>query len=288
LELDEIAHHQSDGVVEIVLDRPEKLNAISARPGGTRDQILQVLTGAEADDSVGAVLLRGEGRVFSVGGDLAGNEPRETEAEHRAFLERAEVLHQRLRDSRLPIVAAVHGQCLGAAIALVAACDFVLAAADATFCLPEGRIGLIGASPLVPIIGRQWAKFMILTGEPVGADRARELGLVLSVEADDELVPRARDLAHRLARLPREAVALNKRAVDAIADASGDAAGRDAGLARDVVTLAASARASAPDGRPFRDILATEGVEGLKRARAQQYGEPWLRARTETEAQEDR
>jgi enoyl-CoA hydratase/carnithine racemase len=288
LELDEIAHHQADGVVEIVLDRPEKLNAISARPGGTRDQILQVLTGAEADDSVGAVLLRGEGRVFSVGGDLAGNEPRETEAEHRAFLERAEVLHQRLRDSRLPIVAAVHGQCLGAAIALVAGCDFVLAAADATFCLPEGRIGLIGASPLVPIIGRQWAKFMILTGEPVGADRARELGLVLSVEADDELVPRARDLAHRLARLPREAVALNKRAVDAIADASGDAAGRDAGLARDVVTLAASARASAPDGRPFRDILATEGVEGLKRARAQQYGEPWLRARTETEAQEDR
>ncbi len=288
MELDEIAHHQADGVVEIVLDRPEKLNAISARPGGTRDQILQVLTGAEADDSVGAVLLRGEGRVFSVGGDLAGNEPRETEAEHRAFLERAEVLHQRLRDSRLPIVAAVHGQCLGAAIALVAGCDFVLAAADATFCLPEGRIGLIGASPLVPIIGRQWAKFMILTGEPVGADRARELGLVLSVEADDELVPRARDLAHRLARLPREAVALNKRAVDAIADASGDAAGRDAGLARDAVTLAASARAAAPDGRLFREILAAEGVEGLKRARAQQYGEPWLAARAETDPQEDR
>jgi enoyl-CoA hydratase/carnithine racemase len=283
LELDEIAYHQADGVVEIVLDRPEKLNAISARAGGTRDQILEVLTGAEADDSVGAVLLRAEGRAFSVGGDLTGNEPRETEAEHRAFLERGEVLHQRLRDSRLPIVAAVHGQCLGAAIALVAACDFVLAAANATFCLPEGRIGLIGASPLVPIIGRQWAKFMILTGEPVGADLARELGLVLSVEADGELVPRARDLAHRLARLPREAVALNKRAVDAVADASGDAAGRGSGLARDAVTLAASGRASAPDGRTFREILAAEGLEGLKRARAQQYGAPWLGARPETE-----
>jgi enoyl-CoA hydratase/carnithine racemase len=288
LELDEIAYHQADGVVEIVLDRPEKLNAISARAGGTRDQILEVLTGAEADDSVGAVLLRGEGRAFSVGGDLTGNQPRETEADHRAFLERAEVLHQRLRGSRLPIVAAVHGQCLGAAIALVAACDFVVAAAHATFCLPEGRIGLIGASPLVPIMGRQWAKFMILTGEPVGAELARELGLVLSVEADDELVPRARDLARRLARLPHEAAALNKRAVDEIADASGDAAGRDAGLARDAVTLTASARASAPDGRPFREILAAEGVEGLKRARAQQYAEPWLGAGTETEEQEGR
>lgn len=288
MELDEISYHQADGVVEIVLDRPEKLNAISARAGGTRDQILEVLTGAEAADSVGAVLLRGAGRAFSVGGDLTGNEPRESEAEHRAFLERGEILHRRLRDSPLPIVAAVHGQCLGAAIALVAACDFVLAAANASFCLPEGRIGLIGASPLVPIIGRQWAKFMIVTGEPVGAELARELGLVLSIEADDELVPRARDLARRLARLPREAVALNKRAVNAVADASGEAVGRDAGLARDAATLAASGRASAPDGRTFREILAAEGVEGLKRARAQQYGEPWLGARTAMDEKERR
>ncbi|MFN8026884.1 MAG: enoyl-CoA hydratase/isomerase family protein [Acidimicrobiia bacterium] len=279
MELDEIDHHQADGVVEIVLDRPEKLNAISARAGGTRDQILEVLARAEADESVGSVLLRGRGRAFSVGGDLAGNEPRETEAEHRAFLERAEVLHRRLRDSRLPIVAAVHGHCLGAALALVASCDFVLAATTASFALPEGRLGLIGASPLVPIIGRQWAKFMILTGEPIGAEQARELGLVLSVEPDDELVPRARDLARRLARLPREAVALNKRAVDAVADASGDAAGRDAGLAHDTATLTAGARAQAPDGRTFREILAAEGVEGLKRARAQQYVDPWLGAR---------
>jgi enoyl-CoA hydratase/carnithine racemase len=283
LELDEITYHQSDGVVEIVLDRPEKLNAISARAGGTRDQILEVLTNAEADDSVRAVLLRGEGRAFSVGGDLTGNEPRETESEHLAFLEQSEVLHRRLRDSRLPIVAAVHGQCLGAAIALVAACDFVLAGTDATFSLPEGRIGLVGASALVPIIGRQWAKFMILTGEPLSADLACQLGLVLSVEADDELVMRARDLARRLARLPREAVALNKRAVEAVADASGDASGRAAGLTHDAVTLTASVRACAPDGRTFREIIAAEGVEGLKRARAEQYREPWLGARAALE-----
>jgi enoyl-CoA hydratase/carnithine racemase len=280
LQLDEIVYHQADGVAEIVLDRPGKLNAISARPGGTRDQILHVLTEAETDDAVRAVLLRANGRAFSVGGDLTGNEPRETESEHRAFLERSEVLHRRLRDSRLPIVVAVHGPCLGAAVAVVAACDFVLAATDATFCLPEGRIGLVGGSPLVPIIGRQWAKFMILTGEPIGADRARELGLVLSVETVDELLPRALDLARRLARLPRETTALNKHAVDAVADASGDAAGRDAGLVRDAVTLVASTGAEAPDGRRFRDIIASEGVEGIKRARAQQYEEPWLGVRS--------
>jgi enoyl-CoA hydratase/carnithine racemase len=282
VELDEIAQHRADGVVEIVLHRPDKLNAISARPGGLRDQLLDVLEAAERDDDVGAVLLRGEGRAFSVGGDLTGNAPRETAAEHREFLERADAFHQRLRASALPIVAAVHGHCLGAALGLVASCDFVIAAEHATFGLPEGRMGLVGAAPLVPIVGRQWAKFLILTGEMIGAEAARELGIVLTVEPDDELLPRARDLARRLARMPREGVALNKRAVDAVADAAG-AAGRDAALAADTATLDASSRATAPDGRTFREIVAAEGVDGLKRARVAQYEAPWLRARPDEE-----
>ena len=142
--------------------------------------------------------------------------------------------------------------------------------------MPEGRVGLVGATPLVPIVGRQWAKFLILTGEPIGASLARDLGLVLAVEPEDQLLERARDLARRVARLPRLAVASNKRAVDAVADAAGDAAGRRVGLAHDVVTLANSASATAPDGRTFREILDTEGVDGLKRARNDQYTGPWL------------
>jgi enoyl-CoA hydratase/carnithine racemase len=276
VELDEIAYATSDGVAEIVLNRPSRLNAISARPGGTRDQLLHALAHAEGDDAIGAVLLRGEGRAFSVGGDLTGNARRETLAEHEQFLQGVDEFHRRLRDSRLPIVAAVHGDCLGAAVALVASCDFVVAAEHATFGLPEGRLGLVGATPLVPVVGRQWAKFLILTGEPIGARRARELGLVLSVEPDDEVVDRARDLARRLARLPREAVTLNKRAVDAVADAAGDATGRRTGLDHDAVTLAGSPRATAPDGRTFREIIDTEGVEGLKRARDSQYTGTWM------------
>jgi enoyl-CoA hydratase/carnithine racemase len=211
-----------------------------------------------------------------VGGDLTGNARRETRAEHETFLEQAEAFHARWRDSRLPIVAAVHGHCLGAALALVASCDFVVAAEHASFGLPEGRLGLVGAAPLVPIVGRQWAKFLILTGEPIGAVRARDLGLVLSVESDDHLLDRARDLARRMARLPRRAVTLNKRAVDAIADAAGDEEGRRVGLARDAVTLVESSSATAPDGRTFREIIDTDGMDGLKRARDAQYTGFWL------------
>ena len=277
MQLDEVSYQKAAGVASIALDRPDKLNAISARSGGTRDQILWALADAESDPGIGAVLLSGSGRGFSAGGDLSGNARRETAVEHQLFLETAETFHRRVRGSTLPVVAAVHGVCLGAALSLVVSCDLVIAAESATFGLPEGRIGLVGATALVPVVGRQWSKFLMLTGENVTAAQARDIGLVLSVEPDAELLDRARDLAGRLARLPREAVLLNRRAIDAVADAAGDAAGRVAALAADATTLANSARATAPDGRSFRAIIDSEGMAGLKAARAAQYDTPWLR-----------
>lgn len=277
MQLDEVSLEKADGVAAITLDRPDRLNAISARPGGTRDQILAALTDAEADPGIGCVLLSGAGRGFSSGGDVTGNARRESASEHQAFLEQAGTFHRRLREAQVPIVAAVHGVCLGAALSMVASCDLVVASDSARFGLPEGRMGLVGATALVPAVGRQWAKFLMLTGENITASRACQIGLVLTVEPDDELLPRARDLARRLARLPREAVLLNRRAIDAVAEASGDAAGRAAGLAADAVTLANSDRARAPDGRSFREIIDTEGLDGLKAARAAQYDLAWLR-----------
>jgi enoyl-CoA hydratase/carnithine racemase len=277
VQFDEVSLEKAEGVAAITLDRPDRLNAISARPGGTRDQVLAALADAEHDLGIGCVLLSGAGRGFSSGGDVTGNVRRESASEHQAFLEQAGAFHRRLREAQVPIVAAVHGVCLGAALSMVASCDLVVASESARFGLPEGRIGLVGATALVPAIGRQWAKFLMLTGENITASRACQIGLVLTVEPDDELAPRARDLARRLARLPREAVLLNRRAIDAVAEASGDAAGRAAGLAADAVTLANSGRATAPDGRSFREIIDTEGMDGLKAARASQYDLAWLR-----------
>ena len=276
MELSHLRYSKVDGVAEIALDRPEKRNAISGDEGGTRDQILEALQDAEADEGIGAVLLRGEGQGFSVGGDLTGNSPRETLEEHLAFLERSAAFHQRLAGSPLPLVAAVHGNCLGAALSLVAACDLVIAADDVQMGLPEGRIGLVGVTPLVPFIGAQWAKFLMLTGESIDATRAQAIGLVLTVEPAQELLERSRELCRRLARMPREASALNLATIDAVADAVGEER-RQASLSHDAQTLLASPRATAPDGRSFREIIAAEGVTGLKTARAAQYDAPWLR-----------
>jgi enoyl-CoA hydratase/carnithine racemase len=162
-------------------------------------------------------------------------------------------------------------------VLLATSCDLVIAAAGARFGFPEGRIGLVGAGALTPVLGRQWAKFMIMTGENLTAEQAQRLGLVLTVEPDDEVHERAVELARRIARMPREAVLLNRRTIDAVADAAGGAAERAAAVEHDAQTLLASDRATAPDGRTFRSIVDAEGIDGLKKARAAQWDEPWLR-----------
>ena len=276
MELTDISFTKADGVAEIVLNRPDQRNPISARAGGTRDQILSVLHDAEDDPTIGSVLLRAAGAAFSAGGDLTGNAVRETLEEHTAFLEEADRFHRRLAASPLPVVAAVQGFCLGAALSLAVSCDLVIAGDDARFGLPEGRIGLVGVTPLVPVIGAQWAKFLMLTGEMIDATTAQSIGLVLTVQPAGELEDRARELCRRLARLPREAAALNLATVDAVADAVGEDR-RLLAIELDAGTLVASPRATAPDGRTFREIIASEGVVGLKAARAAQYDSPWLR-----------
>ena len=277
MQLDEITYAADAGVATITLDRPTMLNAISGRPGGTRDQIVHAVGLAEADPAVGCIVLVGNGKAFCGGGDLTGNARRETETEHRAFLAHADAFHRRITTSDVPVVAAVHGYCLGAGLLLAASCDFVVAGDGATFGFPEGRLGLVGAGALTSRIGRQWATFLMLTGESITAVQARDIGLVLTIEADDELRDRVSELARRIARMPRESALLNRRTIGAAADAAGDAAARAAALDGDAATLLASGRATAPDGRTFRSIIESEGMDGLKRARAAQYDTPWLR-----------
>jgi enoyl-CoA hydratase/carnithine racemase len=259
-----------------VLDRPETRNALSARPGGTRDQIACALGLAEDDPDVGCVVLRGAGPAFSGGGDLTGNIPREQAVDDERFLAAADAFHRRVRASTVPVIAAVHGYCLGAGLVLASSCDLVLAGEGCRFGFPEGRLGMVGVSPLVTVIGRQWAKMLMITGELISAPTAQRIGLVLAVEPDDVLLERAVDLARRVARMPADAVLLNRRCIDAVADASGDEAGRIASHGADTITASMARHATAPDGRTFRSIIAEEGMAGLKAARQEQYTDPWL------------
>lgn len=266
----------SDGVARITLNRPERLNALGSGPRSNRAELLQALQAADADDGVGCLLLDAAGSAFCGGGDLTSGKPRETALEDFLFLDEIEQFHADMRALHKPMVASVHGMCLGAGMALIATCDLVVASEDARFGLVEGRIGLSGASHIVHLVGAMWASYLMFTGEMIDVSTAQRIGLVLEVVPDDALAARSLDLAQRIAAVPREAAQLNKAAIDAGAEAGGRAAGRRVASAADALTTAMARLAKAPDGRRFKDILRDEGLEGIKRARDAQYRAPWL------------
>jgi enoyl-CoA hydratase/carnithine racemase len=267
---------RSAGVAHLVLARPDRLNVLGFGAGSSRDEIVRALREADADPDVGAVLIRAEGRAFCAGGDVSGLPQDPTPAQDQAMIDEVDRFHAAVRATAKPLVAAVHGMCLGAGLAFMAQCDLVLAAEDATFGLPEGRFGHPGGAELSLLIGAPWAKFLIFTGESIDARRAQQLGLVLLTLPGERLHAAAADLCERIARMPREALCLNKAAINRAVEAAGRGAGRLAGRAGDVVTKAMSRHARTPDGRLFADVLAAEGVQGMKRARELRYTESWL------------
>jgi enoyl-CoA hydratase/carnithine racemase len=158
MELDEVSYEKVDGVAEVALNRPRNGTRSRLAPAA-RDQLLwhrrrrgRPRRGA----CCCAARARRSRRAVTSPATFA------TAAEQQRFLERSEQFHGRC--GLAPIVAAVHGSA-SAPRPAVASCDIVIAADNARFGVPEGRIGLVGGSPLVALVGKQWAKFLILTGE---------------------------------------------------------------------------------------------------------------------------
>ena len=276
MNLQHVLFEKNAGVAHITLNRPDKLNALGIGPGSSRDEIAKCLADADADPAIGAVLISANGRAFCAGGDLTGAPKTETVLDEHLFSEELVHFYAAIRDMHKPVIAAVHGLCLGAGLGFMAQCDLVIAADDARFGLIEGRIGHPGATEIVPLVGAAWAKFMMLTGELISADRAADIGLVLLTVPAAVLLDRALDLATRIASLPRESVLLNKAGIDRMTDAMGRANGRTVGRLHDTMTKAMASHARAPDGRTFDEILKSEGIEGVKRGRDAQFKGSWL------------
>lgn len=268
---------QRQGVAHLVLNRPDKRNALGFGPDSSRGEIVRALQQADQNPDVRVILISARGPDFCAGGDVKGLPTDPTPADDLWVIQQVDAFHEAIRAIRKPVIAAVHGRCLGAGLSFISQSDFVLAAESAQFGLPEGRFGHPGGSELAAAIGPAWAKFLIFTGEPISAAHAVRLGLVLMTLPDAELADAATDLCERIARMPADAVVLNKRAIEKATEAGGRAAGRAAGRSSDVITKAMSRRAAAPDGRPFEHIISTEGTQGLKQAMAQQYTESWLK-----------
>jgi enoyl-CoA hydratase/carnithine racemase len=201
-----------DGVLTVTLARPERRNAID---GELASRLRDAFEAAADDPGVRALILTGEGKAFSAGGDLSRFERDWDPREFRHDSHRLTSLITLLERLEKPTVAAINGPVTGAGTQLALVCDVRLAATSARFIYREGRLGIIpshgGVTRLVKLIGQARARDILLGGEELSAEQAHHAGLVTAVHADDELLDAARARVALMLQRSPQAYAAAKR-----------------------------------------------------------------------------
>jgi enoyl-CoA hydratase len=226
---DETVHLVERGpIIEVTLNRPDKLNAMTP-----------VMTGAisKAVDELGRrpdlrlMLIRAKGRYFSAGSDFVGGEIPDFRGStmaarhwYRGGVDRASLqsINDKLEAVEKPVVVAHHGPCLGGALEMSLSCDFRLAAKSARYGLPEIDLGHLpgsgGMSRMTRLCGPHWARWLVMAGKSVDADLALTMGLVHQVFEDDAFDAGVESFCEHLLKRPTEAMALAKTMIDLIAE----------------------------------------------------------------------
>lgn len=205
-----IVEHPS-GVMEIVFSHPP----VNAHGIADLKELAGILAAVEANEAVSVVVLRSEGKGFSAGGDmkemldLPGHEGiiGQAHAGMKASLAIAECA--------VPVIAAVHGHCVGIGVLLAAAADMVVASDGASFTLAEIDFGATaGAIQAVSLIPERRLRAAMYTAEPVPAAELAAHGTILALVPADDLAATARDLAGRIAAKDRRSVRAMKASLD--------------------------------------------------------------------------
>ncbi len=204
---------KEDAVAHISFDRPATLNAYNVQ---MRDDFSEALAAVADDPEVKVVLITGEGRAFCAGADLTefGSAPSLTIA--RQVRWQRDVWGQMI-DLNKPIVAAVHGYCIGSGLEIALLCDLRLAANDTLFAMPEVRLGMIpaagGTQTLPRNAGKSQALDLLLTGRRFCSEEALSMGLVTRLSPSDRLRHDAWEVARELGQTDSVSFGNLKRAL---------------------------------------------------------------------------
>ena len=204
-------------VCTLVLNRPEKLNALSRVVLG---ELVEACRWLDGQRDVKVAIVRGEGRAFSAGFDLGDFARRSETLSERDGADLGRLATEALTDVRPLTIGAVHGHCVGGGVVLVAACDVRVASDDAVFSIPEVDLGIPLAWGGIPRLARELGpaitKELVLTCRPFDAHEAHALRFVNSVVPQAELDAHVRALAARLAQQPTFALRATKQQVNAV------------------------------------------------------------------------
>ncbi len=282
MDFETILYEKDGGKARITLNRPEKLNALSMK---LQRELNTALWEADNDSSVHVTIISGNGRAFSAGYDLTPMQspPKRPDADetytnvYRGMatmdddiwqLERQQRERMAIWDVHKPVIAQVHGYCLAGGTDLALLSDIVVAADDAVIGFPPVRaMGSPVAHMWTYLVGPQWAKYFLLTGDSITGKQAAEIGLVWKSVPSDALAEEVDALASKMEKIDVELLTPNKRIVNVALELMG---------ARTIQRMAAEndGRAhQAPAVREFARLAMTQGLKAALEWRDGKFGD---------------
>jgi enoyl-CoA hydratase len=227
---------QIERVVRITLNRPDRRNAISRE---VQNELIAAVEACTQDPDINVVIIRGAGKSFCSGYDIAPSAARSGEVSlPRRAVETIAMARNwsRIWNASLPIIAQIHGHCLAGGTDLALHCDLVITAEDAVIGFPALRMG--GTPPTnmwLYNVGAQWAKRLLFTGDTFTGRLAENIGFAFEAVPADALDVRVLRLAHRIAAMGRDIVAINKHVLNRGIDLMGRALLQDISAPMDAI-----------------------------------------------------
>jgi enoyl-CoA hydratase/carnithine racemase len=208
-----IERHGTSAVLR--MNRAEKQNALSRE---LFEAIDAALAGADEDPAVRGVVLTGNEKVFSTGGDLKEALAIRSVEDTRKWLDLFRRVNERIETIGKPVIAAIHGYCVTGGLEMALACDIRIAAVNAQFGITSARIGTVagagGTQRLARLVGPEWTKELLFSGDFIDADTALRIGLVSEVASVERVIARALERLEAYARRAPLSVAYAKAAVN--------------------------------------------------------------------------
>jgi enoyl-CoA hydratase len=267
-----VIYEKRDKIARIILNRPEKLNAIS---DALRSDLEAACAEVESDRDVSVLIIKGAGRAFCAGYDIGpAGDALNAELTHTVSTDRERLLRSGERWLSLwsmpkPTIAQVHGYCLAGGNEIAGICDLVIAAEDAIFGQPNGRrLGIAPTLGLWPLlIGMRRTKELLFTGDSITGKAAAQIGMINKAVPADELEEETESLAARIALTPLDYLAVEKAATNRYFELMGIRTAVAAGAEYDTLYHAT------PAAKEFFNLVQEQGLKAALDWRDSPFGD---------------
>ena len=207
-----IAKSSENGISRIIIDHPKSYNSLSEK---TIKSLIQVFNYCNKDEKTKVIIVEGSGKGFSAGHNLKEVRSFRKKTEYSKLFNLCSKLMLEIVESKKPVIAKVHGAAFAAGCQLVASCDLAISSDDAIFATPGVNIGLFCSTPMVAVsrkVSRKKTMKMLLTGEPIDAKYAKEIGLINDHFPVSELENEVLKLAKKIASKSNLTIKIGKKA----------------------------------------------------------------------------